>query len=205
MYRSFFLLPLIALGLVFAVPLARAVLHGVRIARDPARRMTLMDSRTLFRRTALKDLRWWFPLWCLILLVSPLLVVRFPTPSVYSGGPWGVTWSFNYWAFFVSMILGWWSLMFASCMVWAPQCKEMWSLIVLMLFTSVIIYSLVTISMTPLVPHAWYHHMWHTVPNRITTRFNVFPVYNLIPCCILAAVVWRWSSRRGQLWFRFQD
>lgn len=191
-------------GLLFAGPLARASVYALAAANDPAFRVTPMNPRVRFEHVFVKKIAPWAALWGVVGIVTIGGAVY---RASHGGAPsFGANLAGE--LEFSVFVLGWWLMMIAACLFWAPRCSRAWTLALILAATSLLFLLLLTLELNVMLalvlPSDWLYYAV-SKPSSGSGEASLYPYYDLLVAVPTVLVAWFWSRAQGERWFRFKD
>ena len=191
-------------GLLFAGPLARASLHALAAVRDPAFRVTPMNPRVRFEHVFAKKIAPWAAVWGAVGMVA----IGSAIYGASHGGdpPFGANLAEE--LEFSVFVLGWWLMMVAACLFWAPRCSRAWTLALMLSVTSLLFLLLLTLELkivlALILPNDWLYYSVSN-PSSGSGEAALYPYYDLLVAVPTALGAWVWSRAQGEGWFGFKE
>ncbi len=174
-------LPLLVPSLYFAFPLSQAFLSGVAAGRDQTGETRAASPWGAFAKVLGGRMLLWIPLW-----IAYIVVVEMYLELIVAGGNMVVSVS-N-----AALMLG----MAGACFIWAPRCRQLWTLSLLAVVTALPAYVLLFI-LGAIVLDALGYGGYMGLGLVVGTPFVI------LGCLFVASFVlgfWAWC--RGDKWFR---
>ena len=171
------LIPLVLYVWLFTIPLCRAFRDGIKAAADPNARVAPRSPWFFFDRVIRWRLRRWKKIWIYLALGYP--IVTFTVLAVI-----GATYTpIDIWSSMIfAVAIPWRVLGFAAittlmCVFWAPRCEQQWTLVLLVIFSAVVVYAILSL---------------------MTVNTTIIAV-------LLTIIAW-WRARRlDERWFRISE
>ena len=172
--------PPLVVAVFFVIPLCQAFLRAVACGREA---MTTGDGSpwATFRRVLWPRGRLWLALWAAYFIVLEVYM-----GLVLGGGSLMTSASCG------GLVLG----MVASCFIWAPRCRKLWTLALLTVSTALpgfILFCILGGAIVTSVGLGGYMGLGAVV---------YAPLVASVFLLLGAICVWRWARRRGDAWFR---